>query len=446
MSDVVVVGAGLAGMATAARLAKLGHRVLVCERNAEAGGAMRAVERDGFQWDAGPASMVLPAVLRDLFRKSGRPLEHYVELAARDPIRRYRFEDGSALDLPGGSRSAQLTAMTAVLGDAAAVAWTAYVDRLGPVWEALRRQVLDPEYGGRRLGERDVARQLDSRASVARLVRRELHDERLRAIATHPFVLAGSSPADVPAFEAVQAYLERAFGVWSAPGGLAAVTGALVTRLAERKVDLRVDTEVVAIRSDGRRVTGVVTAAGETIPADVVVSAIDTRALLCLLGAAAPPRLRSVVAGSTPAEPCAVTHLGLHDDGLPALPGEVVFTGDPLLVLHTTGRAPEGAHAWTVWRRGKGREDVLLTLARRGIDVRHLVVIRVDRSPPDVLAEGGGSPWGIRWNGWRAQVRRAGLIEPLDGLQIVGASAFPGASVPYVGWGAAHVAARLGKA
>ena len=110
MARVVVVGGGFGGMAAAARLAKLGHDVTLLERADHLGGALTSVEHDGFTWDAGPASTLLPAVVRDLFRKSGRPLERELDLQPLDPVREHRFGDGSSVRVPGGSRAAQLAA------------------------------------------------------------------------------------------------------------------------------------------------------------------------------------------------------------------------------------------------------------------------------------------------------------------------------------------------
>jgi hypothetical protein len=90
-------------------LSKLGHVVTVLERNADAGGAIRRIEHNGYAWDAGPASTTIPAVLRDLFRKSGRPIEQYVDLVMREPARRHVFEDGTSVDQPSGSRAVRET-------------------------------------------------------------------------------------------------------------------------------------------------------------------------------------------------------------------------------------------------------------------------------------------------------------------------------------------------
>jgi phytoene dehydrogenase-like protein len=445
MAQVVVVGAGLGGMSVAARLAKLGHAVMICERDTHPGGSLRAIEKSGFRWDAGPASTTLPAALRDLFRKSGRPRERYIQLQLRAPARRHVFEDGTVVDLPTGSRSQQVEAVTAGLGAGSGQRWAHFVDGQAMVWQTLRREVLDRPDGGARLGDRRVARTLNSRTSLGRLLRKSLPDERLQAMASHPFVLAGSALTDVPAFGAVEPYVERSFGVWSIPSGMAAVTDALVTRLNERGVTMRYDAAVseVLVRDD--RVVGVETESGERIRADVVITDVDPRRVVIgMLAGKAPRAARRTFASAEPAIPPAVSHLGLSGD-VPALPEEVVLHGDPLLVLTTAGSAPAGHAAWTVWRRGSAHEDVLVTLARRGIDVSKRVVARVERSPLDVMAQTGGSPSGFLWAGWRAHAARAALSSPVQGLHMLGAGMHPGASIPYVVWGAAHVAARIGK-
>src|SRR3712207_216406 len=131
MARVVVVGGGLAGSASAARLAKLGHEVTLVESRSSVGGAIGLVEQDGYTWDAGPGATALPAVLRDLFRKSGRPLERELDLVPVDPLREHRFLDGTGVAMPSGSRGAQLDAVGAALGAAAGADWVDYVHEFG---------------------------------------------------------------------------------------------------------------------------------------------------------------------------------------------------------------------------------------------------------------------------------------------------------------------------
>src|SRR6187549_1378200 len=105
MARVVVVGAGMGGLAVAARLAAARHDVTVCEQAPVAGGKVGVLARDGFVFDTGPSLLTLPAVYRDLFLKTGGPLERELELVPVDPVCHYRFADGTELDLPNTSRA-----------------------------------------------------------------------------------------------------------------------------------------------------------------------------------------------------------------------------------------------------------------------------------------------------------------------------------------------------
>jgi UDP-galactopyranose mutase len=140
-----------------------------------------------------------------------------------------------------------------------------------------------------------------------------------------------------------------------------------------------------------------------------------------------------------------VVHLGLSGV-LPDLPRETVLHGDPMLVVRTGGRAPEGLAAWTVHGRGRLAEDVLVALARHGIDVRRQVVTRVDRSPRDLVERWGGSPLGVLWQGRTTVRRRLGPTTPVTGVYAAGAHATPGSGIPFVGLSAALVAQAVGPA
>src|SRR6185437_15305774 len=97
VSRVVVIGAGVGGLAAAARLAALGHDVTVCERSERVGGKLALVERDGFRFDAGPSLLTMPFVLEELFAATGGPPGDAVRLRRLDPIAHYRFADGTEL-------------------------------------------------------------------------------------------------------------------------------------------------------------------------------------------------------------------------------------------------------------------------------------------------------------------------------------------------------------
>lgn len=432
MSRVVVLGGGFGGMAVAARLAKTGHQVTLVERAATLGGALGSVSEEGFTWDAGPTHTLLPAVVRDLFRKTGRPVERELELEPLELLREHRFEDDTILRLPS-ARAGQLRAWDA-LEPGLGQRWLGHVDSSTEDWEVLRHHYFEHPWD-RTSVPAQVRQRLDSREMLHKRLRRTFKDERQREVAAYPFLADGHELRNVPAWMGLVAFLEQRFGAWTVPGGMAGLGEVLAARLGTRKVQVLLGTRALDVVVRGGRAVGVRTSAGE-LEADEVVCAVDPRAL---------PALAPAVARTMPAIPPVTCHVGLEGEA-PQLPHEVVLHGDPMLVVRTGGTAPEGRHAWTVHGRGRLAEDVLRALARARLDVRDHVVHRVDRSPREHVEAWSGSPLGVLWQG-RGTVRaRLGPDTPIAHLHAVGAHATPGSGLPFVGLSAALVAERIGPA
>ena len=429
MARVVVIGGGFGGLASALRLAKLGHAVTLVEER-ELGGALVPFRQDGFAWDA-VTSTLLPAVVRDLFHKTGRPLDKELELAQLDCLREHWFADGSAVVLTAG-RTAQLEAFD-TLGAGLGGAWVDHVAAYADDWDVVRRGYAEVPWDRDHL-PRELSARLDSRETLHRRLRKRLGDERLRLVAAHPFVVDGHDLRDVPAWAGLTAYLEQRFGAWAFTGGTEAMLAALVRRLGTRRVEV-VRARVVDVVVRGGRVAGVRTSTGD-LDADVVVCAIDPRRL---------PALADSVRGTTPAIPAATTYLGLEGE-VRDLPHELVVHGDQTLVVRTLGRAPDGHHAWTLLTRGRPSGDPVAALARHGVDVRDQVVSRVDLSPRELVDLWGGSPLGVRWHGRGTVRERLGPRTPIEGVYAAGAHATPGAGLPFTGLSAALVAQVVGPA
>jgi UDP-galactopyranose mutase len=428
MARVVVVGGGFGGLASALRLAKLGHDVTVVEER-ELGGVLVPVTADGFSWDPVTYTL-LPGVVRDLFRKSGRPLDKELELTRLDCLREHWFEDGTSVVLSAG-RSMQLDAFDG-LSPGLGERWVAHVESYADEWEVVRRQYAEVPWEPDRVGPELRAR-LDSRESLRKRLRR-LPDERLRLVAGLPFTADGHDLRDVPAWAGLTAYLEQRFGAWAFTGGTVALLDALLRRLATRQVSTVQARALDIVVREGRAV-GVATTAGE-LDADVVVCAVDPRRL---------PALAESVRRTTPAIPATTAHLGIAGK-VRDLPHELVVHGDPTVVLRTRGRAPDGHQAWTVQARGKHDEDPVGVLVRHGLLSRDQVVTRLDLTPRDLVERWGGSPLGVRWEGRSTVRRRLGPRTPIPGVYAAGAHATPGAGLPFTGLSASLVAQVVGAA
>ncbi len=444
MAGVVVIGGGFGGLASAARLAKLGHEVTLLEASDELGGALGYVEKDGFRWDAGPTSTLLPAVIRDFFRKSGRPAEKEIDLVPVEPVQQHRFDEDTVLDLPGGSRAAQLEAVDATLGAGEGARWASYTDDFAEVWEALRKDWFERPWSVEH-ASKDTKALLDSRFTLAKLVEKEFKNKHLRTLALHRARFEGHDPRNVPAWFGMWSYVEQNFGAWTLPGGMGQLTEVLVDRLRTRGVTVITGALVKDLLVDAapNKVTGVraVIAEVETdLPADYVVVAIDPRRL---------PVLARLVEKTMPVIPPVTSHIGIVGE-VPELPHEVVFHGDPTkeptLILRTNGTAPAGAHAWTILGRGQLAEDIVTSLARRAIRVRDQVEVRIDKSPRDLVTDWNGSPMGVLWQGRGTVKNRIGTVTPIEGVYAAGSHTTPGSGLPSVGLSAALVAQVIGPA
>ena len=502
MARVVVVGAGLGGLAAAARLAARGHAVTICERAPEVGGKLGVLSRDGFVFDTGPSLLTLPAVYRDLFLATGGPLEAEIPLVPVDPVCHYRFADGTEFDMPNVSRSRVAAAWDDALGPGAGADWTAFSERAGRIWQATREVFLESPLDGPRTLLSQARHVHDLRTvapwlSLRDLGRRYLRHPHQRTFLDRYATYTGSDPRRAPAALATVPYVEQTFGAWYVPGGLRRLGDAVHARALERGAVVRTGTEVTGILLDGggRRAVGVRLASGEELPADVVVANADAASVYgTLLPPSAAARPLAALRRTTPSlsgfvlllalrgrTPGLAHHTVLFPDDYDDEFDSVFGTGphrrtgprpvpDPTVYVSAPDdpalRPDDDSEAWFVLvnapRHGPGGVDwdapglrdsyadrVLAVLAGRGLDVRDRVLWRDVRTPADLeRATGsvGGSIYGTSSNGARAAFLRPANRSPVHGLFLVGGSSHPGGGIPLVGLSAAIVADLVGAA
>jgi len=319
---VVVIGGGLAGLAAAARLAKAGHQVELCERSEVLGGTWAPHQLpSGVTVDDAPSIIGFPAPWRDLFRKSGRPLE--AELArmgyALEPAQPATmiFADGAELTLPT-DRGGQYVTLANAYGPSVAERWRALLDRLDQVWQTLRGLGLEAELHSRRQLNRTVTRSLfGSRMTLADLATSIEHDHLGTLIRSIAYRL-GSVPEQTPAFAAVELSIQRIFGRWQVEslethseleaGRSSVLVEALAGRLALRKVRVHLGCAVESIRLRNGHVAAVATSTGDH-PASAVVATCDPWEIFDgLLPVTAARRTRRQLCRLSPAAAPTVTH------------------------------------------------------------------------------------------------------------------------------------------
>ncbi|GAA3628667.1 phytoene desaturase family protein [Microlunatus ginsengisoli] len=392
---VVVIGGGLAGLATAARLAKQRFTVQLFEARDRLGGDWAPRQLGSITVDDAPAVIGLPAPWRDLFRKSGRPLETELSRCGRAlepaPAPMYVFADGVTLTLPT-DRGEQYDALAAAYGAPVATTWRDLLDGLDATWQALRPLGLETELSDRRHAAR-AARQLRPKGTVADLAKQAPHPH-LAAVIRSVAWRQGSAPERTPAWCAVDLVIARTFGRWSIDNGRTSVlVDALTERLQLRKVTVHLNTEIDRILLTDGRVTGVRTASGRSIAAAAVVCTADPWQLTDrLVPQPELGRLRRDLRGLAPAHAPLVRH---------------ERTG-------STGPIQE-----TIALDGSGVP--VITYVRPGLRTTH-----------DFTTAGPEPAWGPAWTRRSDLARRATTTTDVAGLFIAGAATVAGSGPPQV--------------
>ncbi|MFF2395624.1 phytoene desaturase family protein [Nocardia sp. NPDC058114] len=319
--EVVVVGAGLAGLAAALHLAGRGRSVTVVERDTVPGGRAGRRDVDGYLLDTGPSVLTMPDIVADTLAAVGDSLESRLELLPVAPAYRAHFADGTALDVHSDA-SAMEESVLAFAGPTEVEGYRRLRSWLSELYQV--------EF------ERFIAANVDSPLGLltpafARLIalggfRRLdkaigsfLTDERLRRVFTFQSLYAGVSPQRALALYAVISYMDTVGGVSFPRGGMRALPDALAAAAVDAGVTFCYGETVNDLERRGSRITAVLTERGRRIPCDAVVLATELPTAYELLDRV--PRRPS---SWRPAPSAVVMHVGVPES-VPTAHHNLVF-------------------------------------------------------------------------------------------------------------------------
>ncbi len=256
--QVVVIGAGPGGLASAMLLAAAGFEVTVLEREARVGGRTSSFEQEGFRFDRGPTFFLFPEVLEQIFELCGRRLRDEVLLERLDPNYRLVFEQGGALDVTSDLERLRGAVASIAPADAANVeAYLEYNRRKFREFRPILETAFSRHADVLKLPLLDLLPLMKPWASVDSDLKRHFKDPRTRLAFSFQSKYLGMSPFKCPSLFTILAFLEYEFGVFHPRGGCGAVTAAMARVAAEMGVDIRLSESARELDFDRRRICGV---------------------------------------------------------------------------------------------------------------------------------------------------------------------------------------------
>lgn len=271
--QVVIVGAGLAGLSAALRLAGAGRSVTILERESYPGGRNGVLHKAGYAFDTGPTVLTMPSLIEDALACVGEKLSDWLELLPLSPLYRAFYADGSTLDVHADTQAMEAE-IAKVIGGDEAMGYRKYVEFVTKLYRYEMNDFIDRNIDTPfDLLTPNLARliALGGFRRLAPKVAQFLKDPRTQRVYSFQAMYAGVSPQQALAIYAVIAYMDSVNGVYFPKGGMHALPRALAGAAAKHGVAIHYNSKVTALEKSGSKVTAAITESGERFTGDVFI-------------------------------------------------------------------------------------------------------------------------------------------------------------------------------
>lgn len=474
MAKALIIGSGIAGIATAIRLAVQGYHVEVFEANSYPGGKLSEFEQSGFRFDAGPSLFTMPQYVDELFTLAGKAPKDFFNYKKLDKVCRYFYEDGTQLN--AYADTAQFAAeVNNVTGEPVASV-KKYLANSATIYHITNHVFLEQSlHRLKTFLSRDTARSvlglpgIDAFRTMHKANEGYFKDDRLVQFYDRYATYNGSNPYAAPATLNVIPHLEQHYGAYFPVGGMCSITGSLVKLAESLGVIFHYNSKVDEIVLDARKATGL-RVGGNTINGDVIISNMDVWFTYQRLLKSHPGLFPNKILGQERSSSALIFYWGISRR-FPELDLHNIFFStdykaefdhiwkdkdifhDPTIYLNISCKykpddAPAGCENWFTMINvpaNVGQEwDTLVAIARENIlkkltrilgdDIENLILSQTILDPRQIESKTSsyqGSLYGTSSNSrFAAFLRHANKSAKTKNLYFCGGSVHPGGGIP----------------
>ncbi len=479
---ILVIGAGVGGLAAAMRLSARGFKVTVLEQHDHIGGKMRTLPSIAGPVDAGPTVMTMRWVFDALFAECGDNLEDRIKLTPATILARHWWSDGSSLDLVN-DRDQNVRNIAEIFGPKESKAFARFSEQAEKLFSAFEQPMMQTgqpdklELALRALKQPSLLFSLLPFLSLERSLKYQFQDPRLRQLFGRYATYVGGSPNKSPALLSLIWHAESS-GVWSVDGGLHKLPQAMSDVITERGGEIVTGIRVDRAEYAGGRISGVATATGEKLKADAVIFNGEPAALgKGFLGEPSEKAISQSTHKPRSLSAC-VWAFAAQPSGRELAHHNVFFGDDPRAEFGAlvSGKLPWDATLYLCAQdRGQRqqtpmaerfeiimnappinsnlREDfqtchtqTFARLAQMGLRFDKTPSINTLTTPQEfntLFPASDGSLYGRSPHGLTAALRRPTARTRLGGLYLAGGSAHPGAGIPMAALSGKHAAEAI---
>ncbi|WP_200975016.1 NAD(P)/FAD-dependent oxidoreductase [Echinicola sp. 20G] len=275
--QVVVIGAGFAGIAAATRLANQGYRVTLLEKNDSPGGRARKFTAEGFTFDMGPSWYWMPDVFESYFAQFGKKTSDYYKLVRLDPSYKVYFGEDDQIDMPAdldglkelfesieAGAAEKLEKFLVQAAHKYKVGIQDWVYKPGQsIWEFAQPGIIN-----------DLIK-LDIFNSMKKHVRKFFKNEKLVRLMEFPVLFLGQTAEKIPALYSLMNYADMVLGTWYPMGGMHEIIKGMVTLAEERGVEFIYNADVSHIKVQNGEAKAVHLTDDRSFLADIVIAGAD---------------------------------------------------------------------------------------------------------------------------------------------------------------------------